>query len=68
MFKFYFELWGVQKDVLAWWCWGGDIGGDAGCDVGLVTLWKFAAVVYTIEVTEIILNLFIFFYEKILSV
>ena len=42
MFKFNFELWGVQTDMLAWWCWGGDIGSDASCDVGLVR-WKFAA-------------------------
>ena len=35
MFKFYFELSGVQKDALAWWCWGGDISGDASCDVAL---------------------------------
>ena len=43
MFKFYFELWGVKKDVFPWWYWGGDIGGDPSCDVGLVKLWKFAA-------------------------
>ena len=43
MFKFHFELWGVQKNVSAWWCLGDDIGGDGSCDMGLVTLWEFEA-------------------------
>ena len=42
MFKFYFELSFTQKNVLASCCWGGDIRGDASCDVRHVTFWKFA--------------------------